>query len=119
MQSWWHGFSKGKGINARCHCLSHTATLTEAEPPEQHLRQQGWKEGPGVGAGSRTWAGGEDPGDTADALACGGLLGDTLVAPLSPTYSTAELSVWWGLCLFSWTLRGAWGGGAEGGTAVG
>lgn len=35
-------------------------------------KPMGWKEDPGAGAGCRMWAGGEDPGGTADALACGG-----------------------------------------------
>ena len=56
----------------------------EAESPRRPFSQQGWKELPGVGAGRRPWAGGEDPEDTAGALACGGLLADTLVATPTP-----------------------------------
>lgn len=53
----------------------------EAESRGRGLSQSSWKEDPGYGAGSRTGAEGEDPGDTADVLTCGEFLENTMVAP--------------------------------------
>lgn len=97
-KSWWHGFPKENEINAKCHCLSNTATTDPwagVESLGKLLSQQGWKEGPGVGAGSRTWAG-RGPRGHSQCSGMWGLPGDTLVVP-PPTYSIVELFVLWRL----------------------